>query len=75
MKEGNGHKLESPNYSESTLKCCDFIWSENAEGDCESHFGPQTCGIKIVMQAISSHYSYYHGEKVELYFSLTSEDR
>lgn len=75
MKEENGHKLESPSCSESTLKCCDFIWPENAEDDCELHFGSWTSAIKIIMQAISSCYCYYHGGKVELYFSLTSEDR
>lgn len=28
MRKENGHKLELPNCSESTLKCCDFIWPE-----------------------------------------------
>lgn len=40
MKEENGHKLESPNHSESMLKCCDFLWPENADEKWELGFCP-----------------------------------
>lgn len=40
MKEENGHKLESPNCSESTLKCYDFMWPENADEAWELHLCP-----------------------------------
>lgn len=74
MKEENGYKLELPNCSENTLKWCDFIWPENAGEDWELHFCPWTSGVRIIILTMSSSCS-YHGGKVELYFSLTSEDR
>lgn len=73
MKEENEHRLQLPNHSENFLKYRDFIWTENQKkiGSCFFILGPPT--IKISVSAIP--FSYYHRVKMEIYFSLTFEDR
>lgn len=38
MKEENGHKLDSANCSESTLKCGDLMGPDNASEDGTLYF-------------------------------------